>query len=650
MATNTLPEVMDFAPHGEPQPSAGSIVRALLTPLASLKITVVTFALAIFLIFVGTLAQLDHDIWRVMHDYFRTPLAYVPLQVFVNLMKRLLPSLVAPTAELPGGFYFPGGFTIGPVMLVNLLAAHLLRFKVQARGTRLLGGLALVTAGALMTWLVIVSGSNKNGIEGEPIIPYTMLWQICKWGLAAAWLADVVVLANSLISRSERPQATTRWSAAAAALVLAVHTGLLFYLGDDAASMRIFWQLMKGGFASLLLLAGCTALFYKRAGVVLLHAGVALMMINELVVYGLHTEGIMQIHEGETVNYTQDIRTLELAVVDHSAANHDDVVVVPQRFLTADKLIQDEQLPFDVKVLRFLQNSNLRQVKSGEDNPADAGQGVSFAVDEARPSTGTDMGGGVDLSSAYVQFLDKQSGRSLGTHLLSLYPMFEHEHVRLDDKTYDVALRFKRDYKPYAIHLVDVRFDKYMGTSTAKNYSSDVRLIDPSRHVDRTVKIWMNNPLRYAGETLYQSSFKDDPMARKEMTGLQVVTNTGWMIPYVGCMIVATGMLAHFCIVLLRFLRRQSEAANGTNHSVACNTIRCFRDRHCRLSVAGVFSRVRSLARPVVHTAGVRRQIAPRRFRQIASGLRGAHEAVRHPGAQQLADDFESRLLRRYRG
>ncbi|HQU41438.1 MAG TPA: cytochrome c biogenesis protein CcsA, partial [Pirellulales bacterium] len=135
--------------------------------------------------------------------------------------------------------------------------------------------------------------------------------------------------------------------------------------------------------------------------------------------------------------------------------------------------------------------------------------------------------------------------------------------------TYNVALRFKRDYKPYAVRLMDVRFDKYIGTSTAKNYSSDVELIDPSRHVDRKVKIWMNNPLRYAGETFYQSTFNVDPMSRKEMTGLQVVTNTGWMIPYVACMIVAIGMLAQFGTVLVRFLQRQnqSELATHSNSS-----------------------------------------------------------------------------------
>jgi ABC-type transport system involved in cytochrome c biogenesis permease subunit len=543
MATNTLPDVMDSAPEGES--GLSEPLRWLLMPLASLKITVVSFALAIFLVLAGTLAQIDQDIWQVMGDYFRTPIAWIPFQIFVPR-----------SIELPGGIWFPGGFTIGAVMLVNLLAAHALRFKMQARGGRLAAGLAIVAVGACLGWLVVVSGSNKEGIEDQPLLTTMQLWDLCKWSLLGVWIAGFATLL-----RIPKGRTLEQSLLGAALLPLGGFVAWLFYAGDtallSAPSMRILWQLIKASLVGLVLLTGCVLLFRKRAGIVLLHAGVGLMMLNELIVYSLHTEGQMQIREGETVNYVQDIRTQELAIVDRSNPDHDDVVVVPQRLLKPDSRIRDQQLPFDIQVLRYLQNTNLRQLKAGEENLADTGQGVSFTVDEARPSTGTDMSGGVDMSAAYVKFIDKESGNSLGTHLLSLYPMFDHERVKLGEKTYDVALRFKRDYKPYSLELIDVRFDKYVGTNTPRNYSSDVRLLDPSRNVDRKVKIWMNNPLRYAGETFYQSTFNVDPMSRKEMTGLQVVTNTGWMIPYVGCMIVVVGMLAQFGVVLLRFLRRE---------------------------------------------------------------------------------------------
>ena len=40
------------------------------------------FALAIVLIFAGTLAQVNKDIWEVMDLYFRAWFAWIPLQIF----------------------------------------------------------------------------------------------------------------------------------------------------------------------------------------------------------------------------------------------------------------------------------------------------------------------------------------------------------------------------------------------------------------------------------------------------------------------------------------------------------------------------------------------------------------------------------------
>ncbi len=67
----------------------------------------------------------------------------------------------------------------------------------------------------------------------------------------------------------------------------------------------------------------------------------------------------------------------------------------------------------------------------------------------------------------------------------------------------------------------------------------------------------MNEPLRYAGETFYQSGYRVDADGA-EVTDLQVVTNTGWMIPYVACMLVVIGMLYHFGVTLVRFLKRMT--------------------------------------------------------------------------------------------
>jgi ABC-type transport system involved in cytochrome c biogenesis permease subunit len=130
--------------------------------------------------------------------------------------------------------------------------------------------------------------------------------------------------------------------------------------------------------------------------------------------------------------------------------------------------------------------------------------------------------------------------------------------VEVDGRTYQIDLRFKRAYKPYSLTLIDFAHDKYTGTETPKNFSSRVRLRDPSRSVDREVLIWMNHPLRYAGETFFQSGF-DGPRT----TILQVVRNPGWLIPYASCILVGAGMIVHFGAILLKFLGRMTAPASA---------------------------------------------------------------------------------------
>src|SRR5262249_19630238 len=145
----------------------------------------------------------------------------------------------------------------------------------------------------------------------------------------------------------------------------------------------------------------------------------------------------------------------------------------------------------------------------------------------------------VDKASCYLQFLDKQ-GQDLGTYLFSLD--VTPQSVVVDGKTYEVSLRFKRTYKPYSIHLIKFSFDRYMGTSTPKNYSSLVRVIDEERGEDRQVLIRMNQPLRYREDALYQQSF----LPNETTTILQVVQNPAWLMPYISCGIVSLGMFVHF--------------------------------------------------------------------------------------------------------
>src|SRR5262249_36515634 len=127
--------------------------------LASLRVTVALFVLAILLIFFGTLAQVDEGIWTVLQKYFRTGIAWIPLQALVRFGQVFFG--VSEGVELKGSFPFPGGWLIGGAMLVNLLAAHLVRFKMSWKRSGILilhAGLIMLMVGEFVTGVWAVEG------------------------------------------------------------------------------------------------------------------------------------------------------------------------------------------------------------------------------------------------------------------------------------------------------------------------------------------------------------------------------------------------------------------------------------------------------------------------------------------------------------
>jgi cytochrome c biogenesis protein ResB len=74
-------------------------------------------------------------------------------------------------------------------------------------------------------------------------------------------------------------------------------------------------------------------------------------------------------------------------------------------------------------------------------------------------------------------------------------------------RTWKLQFRFEREYKPFALSLLDFSHDRYPGTEIPKNFSSRIRLKTEDGKVDREVLIYMNNPLRYDGLTVLPGGF-----------------------------------------------------------------------------------------------------------------------------------------------
>ncbi|HMB70029.1 MAG TPA: cytochrome c biogenesis protein ResB [bacterium] len=298
----------------------------------------------------------------------------------------------------------------------------------------------------------------------------------------------------------------------------------------------------------------------KRLGLLLIHFALILLFIGEFVTAMFANEANMSIDEGQTISYAEDVRTVELAVIDRSDPDEDHVVVVPERLLAREKKLSDPLLPFDLEVTHYYPNSQLVNRSEAPNAPgADQGVAANFGLTAVRRPVASGVGDdSMDLPVAFVRA--SADGNELGTWMVPLYLSLiespDVQTVAVGGRTYEMWLRYQREYKPYSIHLLDFAHDRYLGTDTPRNYSSHIRLIDPERGEDREVLIYMNNPLRYRGETFYQASFKKGDLG----TVLQVVRNPGWLIPYIACTIGAIGLCIQFGASLGRFLSKRRTA------------------------------------------------------------------------------------------
>jgi hypothetical protein len=124
----------------------------LLDVISSLRLTVVFLGLSVLLVFIGTLAQVDEGLYNAQHRYFRS--------LFIWW------GPAGASWKIP---VFPGGYFIGGVLLINLLAAHARRFKFSKKKIGIFtihAGLVLLLLGQFATDLLSTE-SAMHIFEGD---------------------------------------------------------------------------------------------------------------------------------------------------------------------------------------------------------------------------------------------------------------------------------------------------------------------------------------------------------------------------------------------------------------------------------------------------------------------------------------------------
>lgn len=333
---------------------------------------------------------------------------------------------------------------------------------------------------------------------------------------------------------------------------------------------------------------------WKKSGIMLTHFGIITLLVGQLATDMFARESRMSFAEGEWRNYSEDFQKTELVFLsDTTDAAMNDVVAIPEAQLTAGAEIRVERLPFTVRVKAWFPNSepSFRAPMMQKTNAPQAANGLSqnfdflpvtetremdkknvpTAIIELAGPDGKSLGSwaasdwaGEPAMAAIAAFsLSRQFGPELGQRIEGL--LAKPQTVTAGGRAFTFRLRPMRYYQPFTVKLLRTTHEVYAGTATSaepdgipKNFQSRI-LVDHPTVGRREVDIYMNNPLRFGGLTFFQYQMgREQAAASRGTSVLQVVKNPSWLTPYLGCGLVALGLLVQFGIHLTAFVRKKT--------------------------------------------------------------------------------------------
>ena len=541
-------------------------MRAFWKIITSLRLTVICLAVGIILVFFGTLAQVDEGLWNAQDRWFHSFLIWWRPQDTANWLLST-PQLAPYFSWLQGEHFFshwrlpilPGGYLLGFTLLANLVAAHISRFQWTWKKL----GIHLTHAGVV---ILLVGELGKNALSREGVMSFregeTKTFSQSQKETELVFASDFegkervisipgdMLLHQKEISGSQLP-CTIRV--------------LRYQPNSDIFSRSVVQE------ASATLTSALATMEAKYS----MPEGLPAMAEE-----ARESSGRAQVFADALEKVGEKDRDLVAATKR--------VIADPER---GKRLSEELKAGFRKSMLGvFVQRAQMPRV----DEKGVAAGRLAERVLNGQPITldsfpvlateGSGAGAAaIDLPESFE--MDKSNvpyvvvellkdGTSLGTWLLS--PALRPDEVPLGGQRYRLAYRFVRYYQPFSVTLLKATHEVYPGTVTSsnpegipKNFQSRVRVTNSETGEQREVDIYMNNPLRYGGLTFYQYQMGQDEAAGvvKGTSSLQVVKNPSWVAPYIGCIVVALGMIYQFLFHLVGFIRkrlapqRQAEAA-----------------------------------------------------------------------------------------
>ena len=571
---------------------------------SSLRLTVVLLALSLIIIFFGTMAQEPMGLNIAVDRYFKSWFVdWVAMKAGVIKTAQLFGFQWPPVTPEQilgdrGWPVFPGGYLVGTLLLVNLLTAHYARFELSAKKAGIFlthNGIITLLLGQLFTDILQVESfvsmergdrrnysisfddnelvfmhSMKGGSNRVVSIPEQMLknktstehpeLKELKIETERYWVNAKPMTADQLIDLDGETQKELRNKVLEQVygLINTRITRMEEYLRENTNAER-----RKE-------LTGLKAVFIEQRA-----KEVELRQVADLLGRVCEMEmGIYGYQQTDSKIIFNDSGVRNLIV---KIRSYDDQGTISSLFKVAvkDRLIEGSLDEFNRYADDFLEKIKEYPGGAGENmvkNTRSFSERIKVKAKQhyidstqgklgnfyrfVRPLSPVFDQNDRNLPAALIKV--SKGGKELGKWLVTCSSDFQ-QSLEVDGETWKIILRPQRNYLDFNLSLVDLKWEKYQGTEIPKNFQS--RVIVEDEDESRMVDIYMNNPLRQGGQTFYQYQMNQNQLGATAQTVLQVVKNPSWLTAYIGCLIVAAGLIYQFLYHLVGFARKRKKAA-----------------------------------------------------------------------------------------
>lgn len=278
---------------------------------------------------------------------------------------------------------------------------------------------------------------------------------------------------------------------------------------------------------------------WRSAGIIVTHIGVMLLLVGGLFTALFSSEGYMDLAPGQTKSFVTDYHTRVFVVMDEDGE-------IVQKFehedLSVGQKLNIPTTPLKIEILEACRHCKIVARQDATEAYQGMAQHMSLQAEPPRKLNEENFSG--------LTFAIKGSDNNGVYTVLEGIPKLP--KIDTGDKTYHIELRREQRKLPFRIELLEFKREMHPGTAMAKAYSSRVRIYDGDAQWESIIR--MNEPLRYKGYSLFQSSFIETPSG--DMSVLAIVWNAGRTFPYLSGIAVCLGIILHL------FARRQSKPKN----------------------------------------------------------------------------------------